>query len=104
YGKYSFCDPLQRVSWVMTEWYNDQRNVDGACDFDGFAKVVSVKSTDDSSCSDQKDDPQSSKGPSSDKGDSSSSSSSAAKILGGAPSMAALSVSVVLAMLTSTLL
>ncbi|KAJ2011192.1 hypothetical protein IWW57_006698, partial [Coemansia sp. S610] len=51
-----------------------------------------------------KDDPQSSKGPSSDKGDSSSSSSSAAKILGGAPSMAALSVSVVLAMLTSTLL
>ncbi|KAJ2494089.1 1 3-beta-glucanosyltransferase gel4 [Coemansia sp. RSA 2050] len=104
YGKYSFCDPLQRVSWVMTEWYNDQRNVDGACDFGGFAKIVSVKSTDDSSCSDQKDDSQPSKGGSSDKGDSSSSSSAAAKTLGGAPSMAALSVSAVLAMLTSALI
>ncbi|KAJ1897716.1 hypothetical protein LPJ71_006307 [Coemansia sp. S17] len=103
YGKYSFCDPIQRVSWVMTEWYNEQRNVDGSCDFGGFAKIVSVKSSDDSSCSDQKDDPKSPSGSSSDKGDSSSSSSSAAKTLGGAPSMAALSVSVVLAMLTAAL-
>ncbi|KAJ2484317.1 1 3-beta-glucanosyltransferase gel4 [Coemansia sp. RSA 2320] len=83
YGKYSFCDPLQRVSWVMTQWYNDQRNVDGSCDFGGFAKTQSVKSTDDSGCSSQKDDPSSSSSSSSSssgdgKNSSSNSSSSAA--------------------------
>ncbi|KAJ2329369.1 hypothetical protein GGI00_003957, partial [Coemansia sp. RSA 2681] len=103
YGKYSFCDPIQRVSWVMTEWYNNQRNVDGSCDFGGFAKTQSVKSTDDSSCSNQKDDDDATHSSSGKDSSSSSSSAAAAKTLVAAPSMAALSVGVVLAMLTATL-
>ncbi|KAJ2560703.1 1 3-beta-glucanosyltransferase gel4, partial [Coemansia sp. RSA 1836] len=103
YGKYSFCDPIQRVSWVMTEWYNNQRNVDGSCDFGGFAKTQSVKSTDDSSCSDQKDDDDATHSSSGKDSSSSSSSAAAAKTLVATPSMAALSVGAVLAMLTATL-
>ncbi|KAJ2725471.1 hypothetical protein GGI07_001227 [Coemansia sp. Benny D115] len=74
YGKYSFCNPLQRVSWVMNEWYQSQRGVDGSCDFGGFADLVKPSIKDDSTCSDQKDDESgsSSNGSKSDSEDSSS--------------------------------
>lgn len=54
YGKYSFCDTIQRVNWVMTAYYTNQRQVSGSCDFNGFAHTQSVKSTDDSRCPTQK--------------------------------------------------
>ncbi|KAJ1829557.1 1 3-beta-glucanosyltransferase gel4 [Coemansia sp. RSA 2599] len=53
YGKYSFCNAIQRVSWVMNAWYVEQRGVDGSCDFDGFAEVVEPELSNDSTCSDQ---------------------------------------------------
>ncbi|KAJ2451372.1 1 3-beta-glucanosyltransferase gel4 [Coemansia sp. RSA 2336] len=55
YGKYSGCNALQRVSWVMDAWYKNERGVDGACDFDGFATVTSPELSSDAKCSDQKD-------------------------------------------------
>ncbi|KAJ2163089.1 hypothetical protein GGF46_000018 [Coemansia sp. RSA 552] len=55
YGKYSGCNAVQRVSWVMNAWYENERQVDGSCDFDGFANTIKPAKSDDSSCSDQKD-------------------------------------------------
>ncbi|KAI9503905.1 Glucanosyltransferase-domain-containing protein [Coemansia spiralis] len=55
YGKYSFCNTVQRVSWVMNAWYLHQRGVDGSCDFNGFATTTKPSLNSDSTCSDQKD-------------------------------------------------
>ncbi|KAJ1756779.1 1 3-beta-glucanosyltransferase gel4 [Coemansia sp. RSA 1591] len=55
YGKYSGCNALQRVSWVVNAWYENERMVDGSCDFDGFATTAKPSLSDDSSCSSQKD-------------------------------------------------
>ncbi|KAJ1959270.1 40S ribosomal protein S27, partial [Dipsacomyces acuminosporus] len=77
YGKYSFCDTLQRVNWAMTAYYANFMYADYACDFKGFAKMVKPASNSDANCSSQKDDTSSSSsGSSSDKSDSSGSSSS----------------------------
>ncbi|KAJ1728516.1 1 3-beta-glucanosyltransferase gel4 [Coemansia sp. Benny D160-2] len=51
YGKYSFCNTIQRVSWVMNAWYKSQRGVDGSCDFNGFASLTKPSLSSDSSCS-----------------------------------------------------
>ncbi|PIA19201.1 hypothetical protein COEREDRAFT_79161 [Coemansia reversa NRRL 1564] len=55
YGKYSFCNAIQRVSWVMNAWYESQRGVDGSCDFNGFASTTKPELSSDSTCSNQKD-------------------------------------------------
>ncbi|KAJ1899299.1 1 3-beta-glucanosyltransferase gel4 [Coemansia sp. IMI 209127] len=51
YGKYSFCNTIQRVSWVMNAWYTSQRGVSGSCDFSGFATLTKPSLSSDSSCS-----------------------------------------------------
>ncbi|KAJ1902349.1 1 3-beta-glucanosyltransferase gel4 [Kickxella alabastrina] len=77
YGKYSFCDDLQRVSWVMNAWYEEQRGINGSCDFNSFGTVVEASSSDDSKCSDQNNDSSSSSKSSDSKSGSGSSSSDA---------------------------
>ncbi|KAJ2719079.1 1 3-beta-glucanosyltransferase gel4, partial [Coemansia sp. Cherry 401B] len=77
YGKYSGCNAVQRVSWVMNAWYLNERRVDGSCDFDGFATTADPSLSSDSSCSDQKDS-SSSKGSNSDGSDSQDDSTSGA--------------------------
>ncbi|KAJ2853584.1 DNA photolyase phr1, partial [Coemansia erecta] len=55
YGKYSFCNTIQRVSWVMNAWYISQRGVSGSCDFSGFATLAKPSLSSDSSCSNATD-------------------------------------------------
>ncbi|KAJ2395670.1 40S ribosomal protein S27 [Coemansia sp. RSA 2603] len=90
YGKYSFCNAVERVSWVMNAWYVEQRGVDGSCDFGGFAQTTKATLKDDSTCSDQKDSSTSSGGSSSSKNGDEDSDSSSSKS-SGASGTAALS-------------
>ncbi|KAJ2591295.1 40S ribosomal protein S27 [Coemansia sp. RSA 1722] len=102
YGKYSFCDAIQRVSWVMNAWYIEQRGVDGSCDFDGFAETVKPSLSSDSTCSDQESTNKGSGSNSSDDGEESSGSgskSSGASAIG----MGSMSVGAIFALAAASL-
>ncbi|ORX47710.1 hypothetical protein DM01DRAFT_1368295 [Hesseltinella vesiculosa] len=50
YGKYSGCTPEQKLSWLYNEYAKVQSSQTRACDFNGYAGVVTPKRSDLATC------------------------------------------------------